>query len=191
MLFHGAGFRGKPKETSPYIIVKYNSEINGLTLVNNYNTDFPGRTVFISSSEPISDYRNNKFEFFELLSRDSDFDLSIGYEPCGAIMVEVTIDAKGEKSISFYMGQSNSNEDIKSLLDKYKDITAAEEELEMVRKQWRDITGKIKVKTPDKSMDIMLNGWLVYQTISCRLWEGQAFISQRSLRLQGSAPRCC
>ncbi|HHY78373.1 MAG TPA: hypothetical protein GX498_07725 [Clostridiales bacterium] len=163
------------KETKPHIIIKYDSEINGLTMVNNYNTDFPGRIVFISSSESISDYKNNKLEFLKLLDKNTDVDLDIGYEPCGAIMVEVTLDDMEEKSIGFFMGQCSSNENIKALLKKYKDMVVAEKELEAVRKQWRDITGKIQVTTPDKTMDIMLNGWLIYQTISCRLWGRSGF----------------
>lgn len=164
-----------PKETKPHLVIKHDHEINGLIIENGYNTDFPGRMVFVTSSEPICEYANNRLEFHQLLEKGSEIDFSVGYEPCGAVKIQITLDPMEEKSVGFYMGQSDNHREIKAMLDKYKDIAAAEEELEMVRKVWRDITGKIQVMTPDKSMDIMLNGWLVYQTISCRLWGRSGF----------------
>ena len=44
-----------------------------------------------------------------------------------------------------------------------------------VASQWDDILGAVQVKTPDRSMDIMLNRWLLYQTLACRVWARSAF----------------
>ncbi|SHI58901.1 GH36-type glycosyl hydrolase domain-containing protein [Lutispora thermophila] len=164
-----------PKETKQHIIVGYDSDIDGLIMKNGYNIDFPGRLAYMSSSEPIIEYKTNKLEFLDLLEEASEIDLSIGYEPCGAIEIEITLGPEEEKVMAFYLGQSNSYSDIKNIMDKYKDVSVVEAELENVKRNWRDMTGRISVETPDKSMDIMLNGWLIYQTIACRLWGRSGF----------------
>lgn len=163
------------RETKPHIIIKFDSDIDGLIMENGYNIDFPGRLVYVSSSEPIRGYKTNKLEFYDLLEKDSKLDLSIGYEPCGAIEIEITLEATEEKVVVFYLGQSNNHSEIKNIMNKYKDVFIVESELENVKKNWRDIAGRINVETPDKTMDIMLNGWLIYQTISCRLWGRSGF----------------
>ena len=47
--------------------------------------------------------------------------------------------------------------------------------LSEVGRYWDDVLGAVQVKTPDRSMDIMLNGWLLYQTLACRIWARSAF----------------
>lgn len=163
------------KDTKPHIVIEHDEKYNGLILKNGYNRDFPGRMVLVSSSETIKEYKTNKLEFFDLIEEDSNIDLSTGYEPCGAIQVEVSFEAMEEKTIGFYLGQGEDYKEIEILWEKYKYISNAEKELERSKMGWKDITGKIKVETPDKSMDILINGWLVYQTISCRLWARSGF----------------
>ena len=47
--------------------------------------------------------------------------------------------------------------------------------LAAVGQYWDAVLGAVQVKTPDRAMDIMLNGWLLYQTIACRIWARSAF----------------
>jgi cyclic beta-1,2-glucan synthetase len=50
-----------------------------------------------------------------------------------------------------------------------------DETLSEVRRHWDSVAGAVQVKTPDRAMDIMLNGWLLYQTLACRIWARSAF----------------
>jgi len=47
--------------------------------------------------------------------------------------------------------------------------------LAAVTRHWDDVLGAVQVKTPDRSLDIMLNRWLLYQTLACRVWARSAF----------------
>src|SRR5207244_7895829 len=76
--------------------------------------------------------------------------------------------------IVFSLGEAASAEDARKLIAHYRtaDLDAVRSK---VGQYWDDILDAVQVKTPDRSMDIMLNGWLLYQTIACRLWARSAF----------------
>ncbi len=161
------------KETKPHIVIDHDAEFDGLILRNSYNSDFPGRAAFMASSEPIKGYKTNRLGFLNMAEENAYED--IDYEACGVIQIEISLGAMEEKKIGFYLGQSSEYKEIKAVLERYKDISTAEHELKMAKQSWQAILGKIKVETPDKSMDLLLNGWLAYQTISCRLWARSGF----------------
>ena len=76
--------------------------------------------------------------------------------------------------IVFLLGQGDTRADARDFVQKYRaaDLDAC---LAEVGTQWNETLGAIQVKTPDKTMDIMLNGWLLYQTLACRVWARSAF----------------
>ena len=80
----------------------------------------------------------------------------------------------GAIEVIFLLGEAESEEAARSLVTRYRaaDLDAVEADVE---RQWDDILGSVVVKTPDRSMDLMLNGWLLYQTLSCRVWARSGF----------------
>lgn len=98
-----------------------------------------------------------------------------GLDTCMAENSKISLEQNEEKTVNIVFGQDESLEKIESIIDKYSKTRSTTVELENTKKYWSDLLGKIKVKTPDESMDIMLNGWLMYQTIACRLWSRTAF----------------
>ena len=74
-----------------------------------------------------------------------------------------------------FLSYGKDIEEIKSLLAQHKDIEYLEKILRETKNYWRNLLGKVKVSTPDVSMDYLLNGWLLYQAIACRLWARSAF----------------
>ena len=97
-----------------------------------------------------------------------------GLDPCGALRTTVELPPNGTVELVFFLGQAASAEDARSLIARYR--TA---DLDAVRPRsagyWDDVLGAVQVKTPDRPMDIMLNGWLLYQTLACRVWARSAF----------------
>ena len=85
------------------------------------------------------------------------------------------IESGEEREIAFYLGQTLNNEILKDYIIRYYRLNYAKVQLAKVKKYWEDITNTIEVKTPDSSMDLLINGWLVYQTLCCRLWGRSAF----------------
>jgi cyclic beta-1,2-glucan synthetase len=73
------------------------------------------------------------------------------------------------------LGEGENVEEARAIADKYKNVAEAKQALEEVVAYWDDLLETIEVKTPDPAMDIMLNRWLLYQALSCRVWARSAF----------------
>ncbi|MEO5375301.1 MAG: glycosyl transferase, partial [Alphaproteobacteria bacterium] len=97
-----------------------------------------------------------------------------GLDPCAALQTTVELLVDGIVEIVFFLGDAASSEDAAALITCYRtaDLDAVRSD---VSRYWDDVLGVVQVKTPDRSMDIMLNGWLLYQTLACRLWARSAF----------------
>lgn len=170
--------------TNPYILSAYNNEHEYLSAKSIYNYNFHKHHAFMFSSEMITGYTGDRQEFLGLkgsILNPEGLDIKLScntgvcYDSCGAIQVSIAIKPNESKSVVFGLGQSTDYEEINTLRHKYKDITKIKNELKRVKAYWDEILGAIKVKTNDRAIDIMVNGWLLYQTISCRINARAAF----------------
>lgn len=170
---------GEYKENStPYTVTSYSNENEYLSAKNIYNYNFRKQQSFIFSSETINAYTGDRQEFLGLkgsilnpegLNKKLPCNTGVGYDPCGVIQVSVTIKPNESKTVVFGLGQSSDVNEITVLRNKYKDLTKVHDEMMKVNHYWEGLLGTIKVKTNDRAIDILLNGWLLYQTVSCRI----------------------
>src|SRR6185436_4978266 len=75
-----------------------------------------------------------------------------------------------EREIIFRLGVSNDAASVTAFIEKFRGATAAHAALDAVRKYWRHTLGAVQIETPDIALNMLANGWLVYQVIACRLW---------------------
>ena len=97
-----------------------------------------------------------------------------GLDPCGAMGTTVELPPDAETEIVILLGEADGPEQAAALIARYRDADL-DAVLAEVREQWDELLGTVQVKTPDRSMDIMLNGWLLYQTLACRIWARSGF----------------
>ena len=97
-----------------------------------------------------------------------------GLDPCGAMGTTIELAPGTETEIVILFGDADGPEQAATLITRYRDANL-DSVLAEVREQWEELLGMVQVKTPDRSIDIMLNGWLLYQTIACRLWARSGF----------------
>jgi cyclic beta-1,2-glucan synthetase len=97
-----------------------------------------------------------------------------GLDPCGAMQTTITLRPGEATELKFLLGEEASPAAAVALIERYRtlDLDAA---LKEVTDFWDQTLGAIQVKTPDRSMDILVNGWLLYQTLGCRVWARTAF----------------
>ena len=171
--------------TSPFIVTSSHKETGVMLIKNSYTDEFYGRYAFLDSSILDRSITGDRLEFIGL-GGDSKNPQGItkgglsgrigaGLDPCAAMKVLVELDDGEEKEFVFTLGQGKSEEDAVNIALKYRDVDYVKEAFNQVANYWGGILGSIKVKTPDISLDLMANGWLLYQTISCRIMARSAF----------------
>ncbi|HVT56909.1 MAG TPA: glucoamylase family protein [Thermoanaerobaculia bacterium] len=97
-----------------------------------------------------------------------------GFDPCGALQTVVELPAFGRAEVLFLLGEGGGVEETRTLIRRYREADLDAVLAEVVR-YWDDVAGFLQVKTPDRSFDLLLNRWLLYQTLSCRVWARSAF----------------
>jgi cyclic beta-1,2-glucan synthetase len=97
-----------------------------------------------------------------------------GLDPCAALQAKVRLAPGATAEIVCFLGQASSAAVAQALLIKYRDadLNAV---LAAVTAQWDATLGVVQISTPDRALDIMVNRWIPYQTLACRVWARSAF----------------
>ncbi|WP_189059575.1 GH36-type glycosyl hydrolase domain-containing protein [Deinococcus daejeonensis] len=100
-------------------------------------------------------------------------------DPGAALQVHLHLPPGGQQTVTVLLGAGHDAADTARLLDTYLDPGRCERAVQDTRARWQHLLGRVIVKTPDPAFDVMLNGWLLYQTLSCRVW-GRSGLYQSS-----------
>ena len=169
---------------APYIITEWDDSSKAMLASNAYQETFRGRTAFLKVYTPgeliEQSWTGDRTEFLGQNGRlkrpaalgrvclsNSE---GLVYNPCGAIQIKLDLLPGEERTVYILLGEGTTNEEAQALLNKFGQVDRIEDEYSEVRKVWADLLGQVQVHTPDQGMDVMLNGWLLYQTLGCRLW---------------------
>ncbi len=96
-------------------------------------------------------------------------------DPCAAVQVPFELANGEEREFIFRLGAGRDAEDAGKLANRFRGAAAAHGALEAVWQYWKRTLGAVHVETPDESLNVLTNGWLLYQTLACRLWARSAF----------------
>ena len=166
-------------KTSGYIYVEKNNNI--ILATNMYKDELKDEKVFLTSSEKIIKYTGNKQEFIggfnlqrpkKILRGDS----GLYRKSCIAMQISLRIKPYETKEFTLCLGvkerenEKENNKDEKTILLELVNVEKCKEKLQKTQKYWYELLGKIHVNTPIESINIILNGWGAYQSITSRLW---------------------
>jgi cellobiose phosphorylase len=152
---------------------------------NFYNTDFAKGVAFVDVADSARTLTGDRKEF---LGRNGSMSYpaalkrehlsgktGVGLDPCGAVQVTFDLPDRGERETQFCLGAGRDLVHAQNLIELYHDAGAAQAAFEGVCQQWKQTLGAIHVETPDPSVNLIANGWLLYQVLSCRLWGRTGF----------------
>ena len=169
-----------------HVVTEADPATGALFAKNPYNTEFVDRTAFfyvdainLSMTGDRNEFigRNGNLSNPASMSRSRlSGKLGAGLDPCGAIQVPFELADGEEKEIIFLLGVTDKRtQDASSLIRRFRGTVAAHEALNTVKTYWQNTLSVVQVETPDLALNILANGWLIYQTIACRLWARSGF----------------
>ncbi|NNJ12991.1 glycosyl transferase [Chloroflexales bacterium ZM16-3] len=172
-------------QMAPYIVTSYDEEAAALLARNAYNVELGGRVAFLAASERMVSYTGDRTEFIGrngdlrrpagMAARSLSGRAGVGHDPCGAIRCAVDLAPGEEREVVFLLGQGADADEARQLVARYREPADAARAHESAVAGWRALLGATQVRTPDPALDVLLNGWLLYQTLVCRVWARSAF----------------
>lgn len=168
-------------KSAMHVTTEVDAQTGALFARNSFNTDFARHVAFFDTSSAARSVTGDRKEFIGrngTLRHPQALRRSVlsgrtgaALDPCAAIQVPVTLDEGEEEQVVFHLGASpQGKEHASELVRRYREAGAAANELEAVRQYWRDTLGVVRIQTPDAALNTLANGWLLYQTLACRMW---------------------
>jgi cyclic beta-1,2-glucan synthetase len=177
---------GEHRESSQMHVATYwDDEVQALLAWNRYHPEYGDRVAFAAINPPPESYSADRTSFLgrnrsmrnpaamerTRLSRRT----GVGFDPCAALQVTLELAAGERAEITCMLGQAESVEEVHGRVLTYREGLALETALSQTKAWWDDLLGTIEVHTPELAADLLINRWLLYQSLSCRIWGRSAF----------------
>ncbi|MHB8919777.1 MAG: GH36-type glycosyl hydrolase domain-containing protein [Halothiobacillus sp.] len=163
-----------------HIVTETDRHSGALFARNAYGRECANRVVFAQVSEPERSVSGNRAEFIgrngslaspaAMRRKRLSGRTGAGLDPCAAIQTQIKLAEGQEREIVFVFGAARDSEEAQQFIQRFAGPARARQALEAVWAHWNRTLGAVYVETPDPALDVLANGWLVYQTLSSRLW---------------------
>ena len=171
--------------SAPFLVTEIDPETRVMFARNHWSIGFGKRVAFVDLGGRQLSWTGDRKEF---LGRNGMLDrpaalasgtrltnqVGGGLDACGALQTRIELESGGTEEIVLFLGQTETKAEALSLVKHYRtaDLDAV---FNAATGVWNDVLGSIQIKTPDRAMDVLMNRWLLYQTLACRVWARAAF----------------
>ena len=172
-------------QTKLHLVTEKDVTSGAILVRNAYHADYPQQVVFLNALGSNRSLTADASEFFgrhgslrnprALKTGNLSGTTGAALDPCGALRVTQNL-APGETAeVCFLLGAGRDLAEAQQLLAQFTTTQDVNHAIEQTQNFWADLLGTLQVQTPDRSMDLLVNHWLLYQTLSCRLWGRSAY----------------
>jgi cyclic beta-1,2-glucan synthetase len=171
--------------SAPFVVTEIDPESRTMLARNHWSTDFGTRVAFADLGGRQLSWTGDRNEFLGrngTLARPAALAdgtpltnrVGGGLDPCGAVQTTLELEPNAVAEIVFFLGEAATKAAALSLVARYRtaDLDAV---FSAATGAWQDVLSTVQVRTPDRAMDILINRWLLYQTLACRVWARAAF----------------
>jgi cyclic beta-1,2-glucan synthetase len=170
---------------APYIVTECDPQSKAIFARSLWSGEFGGRIAFADLAGKQTSYTADRTEF---LGRNGTLEhpaalewgsplsgsTGAGLDPCAALQTSIELRPGAKAEIVFFLGQTENRERSRELIELYR-AANLDKILSEVRRQWDDVLNAVQITTPDRAMDVVMNRWLLYQTLACRVWARAGF----------------
>jgi len=163
-----------------FVVPEIDPSTGAVTARNAYNTEFKDRVAFWHATQTPSSFTCDRADFIGrnrsltapagLLRNRLGGRTGPGLDACAALQIRIDIPPGEERRVAFVLGQGRDASHAAALADRYSRLEEVADAIARSGRFWDEVLGAIQVQTPDDSFDLLVNRWLLYQTLSCRIW---------------------
>jgi cyclic beta-1,2-glucan synthetase len=173
------------ENTQMHVSTKWDTNARALLARNRYHPDYGERITFTAMSPAAEEYSGERTAFIGRngsLAKPSAMQrvglsgrTGSGLDPSAAMRVHLELEPGQTALVNIMLGQVETLDEVHRLVNKYREDLQVEETLQRSKGWWDKLLGRVQVSLPDPSAALLLNRWLLYQTLSCRIWGRSAF----------------
>lgn len=173
------------ERSAPYIITEIDSPSGCILARNPYNNEFAHRVAFMKISGLEKTFTCDRKEFIgrhgtctnpaALTRKELSNHSGAGLDPCAAMQTMIELGPDEEIEIVTLFGEGESVEEARNLSTRFDELSSVHDAFEKVKAYWETALTVLSISTPDAAMDMIVNRWLLYQSLACRIWARSAF----------------